>query len=634
MCGICGKLDFATDGRVGEALIQAMCDTISHRGPDEHGVYVRGRVGLGHRRLSIIDLSTGQQPMSNERRDLWIVFNGEIYNFQELRQDLERRGYRFHSTSDTEVIVHLYDEYGPACVRHLRGMFAFALWDQRRQRLVLARDRLGQKPLFYALTEQALVFASEIKAILQDAVLPREMNLTAMYHFLTYQYVPPPDTMFQGISELPPAHTLICENGAVWIERYWNLSYLPKYELGEGEILERAEHLIQEAVKLRLISDVPLGAFLSGGIDSSLVVAYMAQFSDRPVKTFSIGFEEKVFNELPYARMVAERYATEHHEFIVKPNALEILPKLIWHFDQPFGDSSAIPTFYLSEMTSRHVKVALNGDGGDESFAGYWRYLGYAPVRYYRILPQPLRSAILRPAIDRLAGSPVARQWMPKTIRRAKFLSDLSFKPQEDLYARMLEIFDQEQKIDLLSADLRRQFADLNSLTYMFRYFHSDQVDNLIDRMLYSDVMTYLPGDLLVKVDRATMAYGLEGRSPFLDHHVMEFAARLPADNKLRGSCLKYLLKKLGGHWLPPPIIRRRKQGFGVPLGQWFQHELRAMLHDILEASRLAADGVLDGATIRRLLQEHEHGTRNHYHRIWVILNLELWYRSCIMHTS
>lgn len=634
MCGICGTVARHPQQRVDPDLIGAMCDTLRHRGPDDHGVYVDGPVGLGHRRLSIIDLQTGQQPMTNARGDLWIVFNGEIYNFQELRHDLKARGYRFHSTSDTEVIIHLYDAYGPECVTHLRGMFAFAIWDARRQRLVLARDRVGQKPLFYALTEHALTFASEIKAILKDHSLPRSMNLTAMYHFLTYQYVPPPDTMFQGVSELPPAHTLVYENGAVRLERYWDLAYLPKCDIDEREMLEQAESLIQEAVRLRMISDVPLGAFLSGGIDSSLIVAFMAQHSTRPVKTFSIGFEEKAFNELPYARMVAERYHTEHHEFIVKPNALDILPKLIWHFDQPFGDSSAIPTFYLSEMTGQHVKVALNGDGGDESFAGYLRYLGYAAARYYRQIPRPLRSAVLRPMIDRLAGSSLARQVAPKTIRRAKFLSDLSFKPEEELYARTLVIFDNDLKPEMLSADLRRQCADTNSLDYMFRYFQSDQVDNLVDRMLYSDVMTYLPGDLLVKVDRATMAYGLEGRSPFLDHQVMEFAATLPHQYKLHGTSLKYALKKLGERWLPKTILYRQKQGFGVPIGEWFQHELRDMVHDTLLASSLAADGLLHGPAIARIVREHQSGARNHYHRIWVLLNLELWYRRCIRQTD
>jgi asparagine synthase (glutamine-hydrolysing) len=630
MCGICGKVYFDPEIQIDEHLLHRMCDVISHRGPDESGCYVDGNIGLGHRRLSIIDLTTGQQPMCNSRKDIRIVFNGEIYNFPELRQDLVKRGYQFLSTSDTEVIIHLYDEYGTACVKYLRGMFAFAIWDHHRRRLFLARDRVGQKPLFYAVTSDAIAFASEIKALLQDPAFKRKLDLTAMYHYLTYQYVPPPDTMFQGICKLPPAHTLVWEDGEITIDRYWDLDYAPKIHMDEHEMKEEIEHLLQESVKMRMISDVPIGAFLSGGIDSSFVVAFMSQYSTQPVNTFSIGFEEKEYNELPYARLIAERYKTKHHEFIVKPNAVEVLPKLIWHFDEPFGDSSAIPTYYLSQMTSQHVKVALNGDGGDESFAGYLRYLGYKAVRYYRIIPYGIRKKLMVPLLDRLYASPVLRTYAPVTLRRMRYLNNLSLESQENLYARTLTIFPYDLKLELLTEDVRSQFNGMNSLDYMFHYFQDDKVESSIDRMLYSDVMTYLPDDLLVKIDRMTMAHGLEGRSPFLDHKLMEFAASLPVEYKIRRTRLKYILKKIGQPWLPEKILSREKQGFGVPLGKWFQHELRDLVHDIFSSSYLVQEGILKKTTMNRIWQEHRTGKVNHYHRIWVLLNLELWYRMFI----
>ncbi len=611
-----------------EELIRRMCHVLQHRGPDEDGVYIAHHVGLGHRRLSIIDLAAGQQPMSNARQDLWITYNGEIYNFPTLRENLESKGYAFRTTCDTEVIIHLYDEYGTSCVQHLRGMFAFAIWDARRQRLFLARDRTGQKPLFYLLTHNSIAFASEIKALLQDATYKPEVNLTALYHYLSYQYVPPPETMFHQISKLPPAHILVCEKGSVKVEQYWDLHYTPKMQKNEHELMEELTDVFQEAVKMRMISDVPIGAFLSGGIDSSLVTAIMAEYSERPVKTFSIGFQEKEFNELPYARIVAERYQTEHHEFIVAPNAIEILPKLIWHFDEPFGDSSAIPTYYLSDMTSQYVKVALNGDGGDESFAGYKRYLGHKPAQYYQRIPYPLRR-VTAPVLDLLSRGH-GQGYVSAFIRRVKLLSDLSFESKKFLYARKLTIFHDPLKSELLTDDIRQQFQHLISQDYTYQYFCSKNVEHFTDRMLYADVMTYLPGDLLVKVDRTTMAFGLEGRSPFLDHKLMECAARLPAEFKLRKACLKYLLKQIGKTWLSENILTRKKQGFGVPIGQWFKHELREMLHDTFSSSHLVRNGILQEAAIWRILHEHQTGKIPHTHRIWVLLNLELWYRMFI----
>ncbi len=635
MCGICGKIYFEHRENVDEGLIRNMCDVITHRGPDEHGYYIKGNVGLGHRRLSIIDLSTGQQPMSNARQDIWIVYNGEVYNFLELRTDLRNRGYAFQTTSDTEVIIHLYDEYGTDCVTHLRGMFAFAIWDARKQQLFLARDRVGQKPLFYTSQHDAFLFASEIKSLLQDPTVTRELNPEALFHYLTYQYIPPPATMFRNICKLPPAHTLLWKNGETILTRYWDLSYVPKVRMDEQELIEHLTHLIQESVKLRMISDVPIGAFLSGGIDSSLVVALMSQYSGQPVKTFSIGFKEKEFNELPYARLIAQRYQTEHHEFIVEPNAVEVLPKLIWHFEEPFGDSSAVPTYYVSQMTSQHVKVALNGDGGDESFAGYERYLGYKIVQYYRILPYRLRKSLLAPLFQSLYSMATRTSRLTAlriTLRRMRYLNTLSLESEENLYAKTLTIFPRPLKLELLTDELRQQLQPLNSLEYMFRYFHADTVGHLTDRMLYSDVMTYLPGDLLVKVDRTTMAHGLEGRSPFLDHRLMEWVAKIPPELKMKKTCLKFILKKICTPWLPREILTRKKQGFGVPIGLWFRNELREMLHDILSSSAFVQEGIFKKAVLERILREHQAGEINHQYELWLLLNLELWFRMFLKH--
>ncbi len=633
MCGICGKVAADRQTRIAEDDIRRMNAVLQHRGPDDEGYYVNNQVGLGHRRLSIIDLSTGQQPMSNARDDLWIVFNGEIYNFLELRSTLGRQGIRFQTTSDTEVILHLYDLYGAACVEHLRGMFAFAIWDERRQRLFAARDRVGKKPFFYHVNERGFWFASEIKAILQDETVERTMNIEAMWHYLTYQYAPPPATMFRNICQLPPAHTLIYEHGAAQVERYWTLRYLPKTQQSSQERQEELLSLLRESVKLRMISDVPLGAFLSGGIDSSLVVALMAECSDRPVQTFSIGFEEKEFNELPYARMVAERYGTDHHEFLVKPDAVEVLPKLVWHFDEPFGDPSAIPTYYLAEMTGHHVKVALNGDGGDESFAGYMRYFGLRIVKFYRWLPLTIRRHLIETAL-RAAHPHISALPAPlaKFYRNVRYVHDLSLASAAELYAYAMMICDNSLKTTLVTPGVLQQVQHLQSFDFLADYFYSDRTNHLTDAMLYTDVMTYLPGDLLVKMDRMTMAHHVEGRSPFLDHKLMEFMTTVPAEDKLRGSCSKYLLKQVARPYLSEELLTRRKQGFGVPLRLWFRNELREMLHDHLSASHLVRDGILNGQAIQRILHEHQQSTRDHQHRLWLLLNLEMWYRLYFSH--
>ncbi|GAK51908.1 asparagine synthetase [glutamine-hydrolyzing] 1 [Candidatus Moduliflexus flocculans] len=633
MCGICGKIYADRLQKITEHEIRRMNTVLQHRGPDDEGYFIKNQIGFGHQRLSIIDLSTGQQPMSNARGDLWIVFNGEIYNFLALRNTLTQQGIRFQTMSDTEIILHLYDLYGVTCVEHLRGMFAFAIWDERQQRLFAARDRVGKKPFFYYVNKHGFWFASEIKAILQDDTVERAMNIEAMWHYLTYQYTPPPATMFQGICQLPPAHTLIYESGEVQVERYWTLRYLPKTRQSSQERQEKLLALLRESVKFRMISDVPIGAFLSGGIDSSLIVALMSECSGRPVQTFSIGFEEEEFNELPYARMVAERYGTDHHEFMVKPDTVEILPKLVWQFDEPFGDSSAIPTYYLAQMTSQYVKVALNGDGGDESFAGYMRYLGMRFVKYYRWLPHPIRrnmiEAVLRYAHPHLSVLPAP---LAKLFRYLRYVNDLSLASATELYAYAMMICDNSLKTEIVTPNVLQQVGHLQSFDFLASYFHGDHTNHQTDAMLYTDVMTYLPGDLLVKMDRMTMAHHVEGRSPFLDHKLMEFIATVPAEEKIRGSCLKFLLKQVARPYLPEELLTRRKQGFSVPLRLWFRNELKSMLNDHLRSSLLVRDGILNGQTIQRILDEHQQHTQDHQHQIWLLLNLELWYQMFFHH--
>ncbi|MBU0566545.1 asparagine synthase (glutamine-hydrolyzing) [bacterium] len=637
MCGICGKLNF--DGRpVDEGLIRKMCSVLAHRGPDDEGVYTSKHgarstehgIGLGHRRLSIIDLDTGHQPMSNEDGSIRIVYNGEVYNFLRLREDLEKKGHRFRTRSDTEVIIHLYEDYGPDCVKYLRGMFAIAIWDSPRQRLFLARDRLGQKPLVYTLTSSSFIFGSEIKAILADPQIKREVDLEALHHYLTYGYVPAPLTIFKGIKKLPPAHTLVWEKGQVKIERYWSLSYIPKLQLKEEEYVPRLLELLKESVKLRLISDVPLGAFLSGGVDSSAVVAMMAELSDRPVKTFSIGFEEASFNELKFARIVSRRFGTEHHEFVVKPDALEILPKLIWHYNEPYADSSAIPTYYVSQITRQHVTVALNGDGGDEAFAGYERYLANKIARSYEKIPAFIREGVILPLINRLPED-TTRKSLTRRIKR--FTAAIRETP-ERRYVRWVSIFNNLQKEELYSSEMREGMVDLDSVNLLVDVYRQAKADNFLDSTMFVDCMTSLPDDLLVKVDIASMANSLEARSPFLDHKLVEFAASLPPDLKLKGKTTKYILKKALKEYLPKDILYRDKMGFGVPIGRWFRNELKDYAYEILLDTRAKERGYFNPDSVKKILDEHTSGRIDHWCRIWGLLNLELWHRMFMDKTS
>jgi asparagine synthase (glutamine-hydrolysing) len=623
MCGIAGRLNFISGAPVDEALVRRMSDLLAHRGPDGNGVYVQGPVGLGHRRLAIIDLSPGgRQPMGTDDGRLWITYNGEIYNFAALRAELEAHGHRFRSQSDTEVILAAYRAFGVDCLTRLRGMFAFALWDAETHTLLLARDRVGKKPLHYWLDEHGLAFASEPKAFLADPSFKPQPNLEAIWHYLTYQYVPSPLSAFQGVRKLPPAHYLLVRDGQVSVERYWKLRYVPKRHLTEEAAADEFLHRLREAVRLRLISDVPLGAFLSGGIDSASVVALMAELGPGSVKTFSVGFEEKEYDELAYARLVAQRYGTDHREFVVRPHAVEMFPKLVWHYNEPYADSSAIPTYYLAQLTRRHVTVALCGDGGDESFAGYERYVANTLASRCEWLPRWVR----RGGAALLGALPSAAHGRGLVARAQRFAEALALPP-ERRYAQWMSHFQPGLKRQLCTDEFRRAVGERDSVALLLDAYRASDAPDFVDATLDVDVNTYLPEDLLVKVDIATMAHGLEGRSPFLDHDVMEFCASLPSDLKLRGLTTKYLLKRAVRNLLPVQVIERPKMGFGVPLDHWFRQELREMAYDVLLSASSVGRGYFRRDIVERLLDEHVRGRRRWHYQLWNLLVLESWHR-------
>ena len=629
MCGIAGVVD--TRGRpVEEALVRRLSEALRHRGPDDEGYHIDGPMALGQRRLAILDLPGGRQPMGNEDGTVWITFNGEIYNFRELRARLEGLGHRFATRSDTETIVHAYEQYGVECVKELRGMFAFALWDRPRQRLLLARDRVGKKPLYYAEVDGQWVFASELQALLRHPGMVREVDVAALDDYLTYGYVPAPKTILRGVYKLPPAHylTFRLRDGRdleVHVERYWRLAYEPKVRLSEEDAVDGLLEVLREAVRLRMIADVPLGALLSGGIDSSIVVALMSQLSDRPVKTFSIGFDDQEFNELPHARRVAERCGTEHHELIVRPNALEVLPTLVRHYGEPFADSSAIPSYYVAKLTRAHVKVALNGDGGDECFAGYERYTGGLAADRYGQIPAAVRTLVIEP-LSRLIPTSGPRR---SRLRQARRFLEVAGQPAPQRYLRWIGYVPTTEKAALYSPDFQAQLAGHRAESWLLEMWERLTATGLgpLDRMLALDVESYLPYDLLVKMDIATMANSLEARSPFLDHHVMEFCGRLPASYKLRGMRLKHLLKKAGTGLLPPETLTRRKMGFGVPVGNWMRGELRSWMEDLLLSPRALKRGYFQPEALRQLVDGHLEGREDRSFELWALLWLELWHQ-------
>ena len=624
MCGICGKINFDESRKVGREEIEAMNRLLHHRGPDEDGYFLRGNVALGHKRLSIIDLAGGSQPISNEDDSCAIIFNGEIYNFPELRENLVKKGHRFKTKTDTEVILHLYEEEGENCVEHLFGMFAFAIWDQNKNQCFIARDRVGKKPLYYALLPDAFLFASELKSLLMDAGVSRDIDYEALHYYLTFQYVPPPMTIFKQVKKLEPANTLIFKNGRIQTRRYWDLRYVPKTEITEPEALEKTEAMIDEAVKRRLISDVPLGCFLSGGVDSSAVVAFMRRHITGDLKTFSIGFEEQTHNELPYARQVAKLFETNHQDFIVRPDAIDVLPKLVWHFDEPYADSSALPTYYVSKMTREYVTVALNGDGGDESFIGYERYVGLPKLRKYMNIPSPFRI-LAQPFIKALFSA------LPNhtLLEKLYYANTFSLYDEGRLYLQMMTIFRDYQRERMYSPKLKH-LMQIDPYAYPLKYYNDDLANTLVESKVRSDIMTYLHGALLPKVDRTTMANSLEGRAPFLDPLLMEYAAKLPLQMKFGDGTLKYHLKKVLKDILPHDILWRQKQGFGVPVGEWFKKDLNEFTRGVLLSEKAASRNLFDMKYIRKIFDDHCSGRQNHHHRIWTLLCLELWFMTFI----
>ena len=624
MCGIVGQVR-GNGAPVGPALIAGMCAALEHRGPDSRGQAFEPGVGLGIQRLRVIDIATGDQPIRNEDGSVLVVLNGEIYNYAELRERLQRAGHRFSTRGDTETIVHLYEEYGDDCVRHLHGMFAFALWDRRRRRLLVARDRVGKKPLFYAQRDGALTFASELTALLQDPEISREIDHQAIDSYLAYQYVPGPRSAFRAVRKLPPAHTLVWQDGRIDIQRYWQLDYATKLDAGPEELQARIRATLLAATKRRLVADVPLGAFLSGGIDSSAVVAAMAKLSSDPVKTFSIGFDSEAFDELPHARAVAKRFGTEHREFVVRPQALDILPRLVRHYGEPFADASAIPSFYLAALTREHVTVALNGDGGDEAFGGYTRYVSNRLAGRLEGIPLPLRRALAAAGRSLPAGGEVTS----RTNKARRLLSSLSLDGPSR-YARYMAYFADEQRAALYSPEFQSLVGESEAPGVISTPWHEASGASVVDVMLEVDTTTYLPDDLLTKIDIATMAHGLEARSPFLDHELLELSAAIPAAYKVRGSEKKWILRESLREWLPDELLDRPKQGFSVPLSDWFRGDLRNHVREVLLDRETLGRGWFREREVRGLLDRHDAGADGEASRLWALLMLEYWQREVV----
>jgi asparagine synthase (glutamine-hydrolysing) len=622
MCGICGI--------IGEAPVEPhelgqMLKVISHRGPDDEGVFIAGGVGLGSRRLSIIDLPGGRQPIANEDGTIWVIHNGEIYNHLELRLGLEQRGHVFRTRSDTEVIVHLYEELGEQCVERLSGMFASAIWDSRQHKLVLMRDRLGQKPLFYALAKGEFRFASEVKSILAVGAGQREIDLESLHDFLSLRFVPSPRTMLRHIHKLPPAHVMVYQHGRVSLRRYWDLSFRAKLDLSEAEYVERLGDTLRQVIASHLISDVPVGAFLSGGMDSSMIVAIAARDLGRTFQTFAIGVEEQDFNELPYARMVAERYGTQHFEHCVQSNLMELVPRMVWHLDEP-SDPIAACQYYSAELAARHVKVVLGGDGGDELFAGFDRYRGLALAGRYAQIPATVREHAISPLLARMPDS-FAYKSLAQRLRWAHQLAQLSEPGLRYAEATCYFRFNHRAKQALFNPDIWQRIGQTDSAEVIATQFTRADADDPLDRMLYADIMTRLPEHSLMLSDRMSMAHGLELRSPYLDHELVELMAAYPGFMKIHGRELKYVLRKLAVSYLPGPIVRRSKQGFMLPVAYWFRDELYPFVKRFLLESDLVRQGFFREAAVRRLIEEHRRGRVDHHVRLWMLLNLEVWYQ-------
>jgi asparagine synthase (glutamine-hydrolysing) len=626
MCGITGKI-YLNTGTVSAGDMEKMNLAIAHRGPDDSGTYIspNQKIGLGHQRLSIIDLSHfGHQPMNYMNR-YWIVFNGEIYNFQALKKNLQKEKiYTFKSDTDTEVIMALYHKYGTDCLQHLRGMFSFAIYDDKEKTLFCARDRVGKKPFKYYLDDKIFIFASELKAILTQTDYKKEPDYVAIRHYLTFQYCPEPFTGFKNIKKLEPAHYLLIDlkTNQTKLERYWKLDYSEKLDLSIGGWKEKIINKLEESVKLRMIADVPLGAFLSGGIDSSAIIGMMSKFSPTPIKTFSIGFSEKKYDELEYAKIVAHKFKTDHTEFIVKPEAMEILPELVRLYEEPFADSSAIPTYYLSKLTREHVTVAMSGDGGDENFAGYFRHtiqklsLQLDYLRFFNKLPA---NIIARIPLENIKSELLSKIFL--------FLSYLPLAYRKR-YASYMYRQNNHIENNLFTENFQKITSRENSLDLIVDKFNESATENKLDQTLYADFATYLPDDLMTKVDLASMSVALETRSPFLDHEFIELTAKIPSNLKIKNfNQTKWILKEALKDLLPDQIINRSKKGFETPLNIWLKNQMKDYSNDLLLSERTRNRNIFNEATVKKLLHIQQNTSVDLSHKIWSMIILENWFR-------
>lgn len=619
MCGIAGIIS----ANKSEAVIK-MTNILTHRGPDEDGFYHDDVISMGQRRLSIIDLAGGRQPISNEDETLFLICNGEIYNSPALRKLLLKDGHIFKTCTDVEVILHLYEDFGRDCVKHLQGMFAFALWDKTQKALMLARDHMGQKPLFFFRHNGTFAFASEIKAILASGMVEPRIDLNGLWHYVSLRFIPDQYTLFQGIQKLPAASYLLLQEGEITVNKYWELNFNNKISGTEDDIAEDLNALLLKTVEQHLLSDVRVGAFLSGGIDSSTVAAIMATLSGDMIPTFSIGVKEQGFNELPYARMVVEKYRMQGHERIAEADLIHLIPSMIHHMDEP-SDPFGFGVYLVAREARRKVKVVLGGDGGDENFAGYDRFAGNRLVDYYCLLPRWFRLKIMQKLIDRIPES----FGYKSLAQKANWLNQMSMHDRGERYAQSMSFlrFTQEAKEQLFTESARKRINDLDSLAKILRFFNSENVNEMVDRMLYTDLMTRMPDHLLVIVDRMCMAHSLESRSPLIDYKLVEYAASIPEDLKLRGRNLKYILKKVASRYLPPELIHRQKQGFGFPLAIWMRTELKGFLRNLFSESRFVQLDLFREDYINRLIDEHISGKTDHNFRLWILINLEIWYR-------
>lgn len=627
MCGIFGAVQLNQHSpQPGEELLTSMGNLMVHRGPDDHGHYCGPGVAIGMRRLSIIDLSGGHQPIANEKKTVWVVCNGEIYNFKELRRELEGRGHVFATGSDTEVIVHLYEDEGLNLFKRLRGMFGIALWDSERSRLVLGRDRLGKKPLYISRNAERLMFASEMKAILEVSKIPRKLNTRALREYLALGYVPAPWTLLDGIEKLLPGHYMVVEKGRVRDEEYWDVPSGPPDRCSEEEWVERTREKLVESVRIRMVSDVPLGAFLSGGIDSSAIVAAMAGLTDQPVKTYSIGFDgvDSFYNELPYARTVANAFHTDHHEIIVRPNVAELLPSLIWHLDEPVADSAFVTTYLVARLARQSVTVILSGVGGDELFGGYRRYLGSQLGQYYRRLPGIVRRNWLPNLLKVLPQDRGSN--LKNYVRYADAFVRSADRDPVSQYMSYLDVFSP----DLQQTLLRRHSDELDETDgfasrVLKNYFETSGDRTILNQLTYVDLKTSLPDDLLALTDKMTMAASVECRAPFVDHELVELAASMPDSMKVRGFKMKYLLKKVVQPWLPAEILHRKKRGFGAPMGSWIRNDLSPLMDSLLSESQIKKRGLFNWTVVKELVDKHKAQKTDYTDQLLSLINLELW---------